>query len=109
MSFFAEYGQEFNLVVFSDLDNLDVSNTTSSSSIVKAQPKMRALGAVELMLRQEQLLSDSNMSWCVATGLFYDTVNTIVPDSYSFGSAQLLDGVYFIRRVVGGSIYIMAA
>jgi len=61
------------------------------------------------MLRKEQLNTDFLGNKLLAMGIYYDLQQTIVPDNYSYGSVQLLDGVYFIRRLIGGNMYLMAA
>merc|ERR1711964_11566 len=73
------------------------------------KPQMRALGAGELILRKEQLNTDYNSQLFHAMGIYYDLHQTIVPDNYSYGNVQSVDGVYFIRRFIGGNMYLMAA
>lgn len=89
MSFFGKRGQEFNLVVFSDRDNLDVSAHTDCSTILKQNPQMRALGAIELMLRKEQLLTDYWANSVLSTGLFYDLQETISGQLFLWWCAAL--------------------
>lgn len=106
MSFFARRNQEFNVVVFSDRDNLDVDRTILNTENMNT---IRARGAAELMLRKEQMMTGLIQHQVWSMGEWHEEYETIVPDNYSYGSVQLYEGVYFIRRVLGAHIYLYAA